>query len=306
MARRNLLTRGRWLGRAWLAAMCLCLAPLARANITVEIHGVDEQLHANVLAYLSFERYKKRTDLSADTVERLHNRVEREVQSALKPFGYYEPKVESEVKDLGKGEWRVTIDINPGPPVLIDKIDVKVDGAGATDPLFQRITSNPPLHAGDRLSHATYESLKSDLQRTAATYGYLDAKLTRNELVVDPKNHTANVALEMETGERYRFGPTTIEQTSVKDALVRRYLRYHEGDYFDLTHSSRLSVPAGRHFCIYALAAVLPLLAAKQRELEDDDWLNRESLVCCPDPDERLVMRIDRLRRVTLDPAELT
>ena len=239
MARRNLLTRGRWLGRAWLAAMCLCLAPLARANITVEIHGVDEQLHANVLAYLSFERYKKRTDLSADTVERLHNRVEREVQSALKPFGYYEPKVESEVKDLGKGEWRVTIDINPGPPVLIDKIDVKVDGAGATDPLFQRITSNPPLHAGDRLSHATYESLKSDLQRTAATYGYLDAKLTRNELVVDPKNHTANVALEMETGERYRFGPTTIEQTSVKDALVRRYLRYHEGDYFDLTQILR-------------------------------------------------------------------
>ncbi len=78
------------------------------------------------------------------------------------------------------------------------------------------------------------------------------------------------------------------------------------GDYFDLTHSSRLSVPAGRHFCIYALAAVLPLLAAKQRELEDDDWLKRESLVCCPDPDERLVMRIDRLKRVTLDPAELT
>jgi translocation and assembly module TamA len=239
MARRNLLTRGRWHGRAWLAAMCLCLAPLARGNITVEIHGVDEQLRTNVLAYLSFERYKKRTDLSADTVERLHNRVEREVQSALTPFGYYEPKVESEVKDLGKGEWRVSIDINPGQPVLIDKVDVRVNGAGATDRLFERITSNPPLHAGDRLSHSTYESLKSDLQRTAATYGYLDAKLTRNELIVDPNNHTANVALEMETGERYRFGPTTIEQTSVKDALVRRYLRYHEGDYFDLTQILR-------------------------------------------------------------------
>jgi translocation and assembly module TamA len=239
MARRNLLTRGRWHGRAWLAAMCLCLAPLARGNITVEIHGVDEQLRTNVLAYLSFERYKKRTDLSADTVERLHNRVEREVQSALKPFGYYEPNVESEVNDLGKGEWRVSIDINPGQPVLIDKVDVRVNGAGATDRLFERITSNPPLHAGDRLSHSTYESLKSDLQRTAATYGYLDAKLTRNELIVDPNNHTANVALEMETGERYRFGPTTIEQTSVKDALVRRYLRYHEGDYFDLTQILR-------------------------------------------------------------------
>jgi uncharacterized repeat protein (TIGR04076 family) len=78
------------------------------------------------------------------------------------------------------------------------------------------------------------------------------------------------------------------------------------GDYFELTHSSRLTIPAGRHFCVDALASVLPLLAAKQRALEDDDWLEQDSLVCCPDPDERLVMRIDRRRRVSLDPTELT
>jgi translocation and assembly module TamA len=239
MARRKLLCWARWHGRAWLAALCLAGAPLARANIDVDIHGVDDPLRMNVLAYLSFERYKKRTDLSADIIERLHNRVEREVESALKPFGYYEPKVDSEVKDLGHGDWQITIEIDPGTPVLLDKIDVRVNGPGATDPLFERITSKPTLHPGDRLNHATYDALKSDLQRTAATYGYLDAKLTRNELVVDPKNHTANVTLEIETGERYRFGKTSIEQTSVRDSLVRRYLRYHEGDYFDLTQILR-------------------------------------------------------------------
>jgi translocation and assembly module TamA len=222
-----------------LAAMCIAASSLASANIDVEIRGVEEQLRTNVLAYLSFERYKKRTDLSADTVERLHNRVEREVQSALKPFGYYEPKVESEVKDLGHGDWRVTVDINPGQPVLVEKIDVGVNGPGATDPLFERITANHPLHPGDRLSHASYEAIKSDLQRTAATYGYMDAKLTRNELVVDPKSHTAEITLEMQTGERYRFGATTIKQSSVRDSLVRRYLRYKEGDYFDLTQILR-------------------------------------------------------------------
>ena len=239
MAHRKHPCWARWHGRAWLAALCLSVAPLASANIDVDIHGVDDQLRTNVLAYLSFERYKKRTDLSADIIERLHNRVQREVESALKPFGYYEPRVESEVKDLGRGDWRISIEINPGQAVLLEKIDVHVTGPGAPDPLFERITANLPLHAGDRLSHATYESLKSDLQRTAATYGYLDAKLTRNELVVDPKNHTANVALEMETGERYRFGKTSIEQTSVRDSLVRRYLRYQEGDYFDLTQILR-------------------------------------------------------------------
>jgi uncharacterized repeat protein (TIGR04076 family) len=78
------------------------------------------------------------------------------------------------------------------------------------------------------------------------------------------------------------------------------------GDYFELTHSSRLTIPAGRHFCVYALASVLPLLAAKQRDLPGDDWLEKEALVSCPDPAERLVMRIERRQRVTLDAAELT
>jgi uncharacterized repeat protein (TIGR04076 family) len=78
------------------------------------------------------------------------------------------------------------------------------------------------------------------------------------------------------------------------------------GDYFELTRSSHLTMPPGRHFCIFALAAVLPLLPAKQRALAEDDWLQTDALVCCPDPDERLVMRIERLRLVHLDAQELT
>ena len=41
------------------------------------------------------------------------------------------------------------------------------------------------------------------------------------------------------------------------------------GDYFEVTDSSQLTVPPGGHFCLYALAAVLPLLPAKQRQLPD-------------------------------------
>src|SRR5512139_3320935 len=69
------------------------------------------------------------------------------------------------------------------------------------------------------------------------------------------------------------------------------------GDYFDVTESNRLRIPPGKHFCIYALGAVLPLLAAKQRQLAANDWLESDSLVACPDPDERLIMRITRIRR---------
>src|SRR6202047_4002370 len=113
MAQRNFLLQALGHGRAALVLMCLIVCSLARANITVEVHGVDDSLRTNVLAYLSFERYKKTTDLSADTIERLHERVERAVQSALRPFGYYEPKVHSDINNAGKGDWKVTVNIDP-------------------------------------------------------------------------------------------------------------------------------------------------------------------------------------------------
>ena len=78
------------------------------------------------------------------------------------------------------------------------------------------------------------------------------------------------------------------------------------GDYFELTESSRLRIPAGKHFCVYALQAVLPLLPAKQRELAEGDWLEQDSLVCCPDPEERLIMRIERIGRRRLATSDLT
>jgi translocation and assembly module TamA len=219
-------------------AALLWLRP-AWANIEIEIRGVDDELRANVLAYLSFDRYRKSESLSADAIERLHNRVEREVAAALKPFGYYEPKTHAELHDLGSGNWRVNVDIDPGQPVLMDRVDVRVTGPGATDLLFERLMTNLPLKPGKRLSHAAYEKIKGDLQRTAANYGYLDAKLTRSELRVDPEHHKADATLELESGARYRFGTTTIVQDVIDDDLVRRYMRYRQDEPFDMTEILR-------------------------------------------------------------------
>jgi len=78
------------------------------------------------------------------------------------------------------------------------------------------------------------------------------------------------------------------------------------GDYFELTESSRLRIPEGKHFCVFALASIIPLLIAKERKLPAGDWLESETLVACPDPEERLVMRIERKRRRRIPTAELT
>jgi len=103
------------------------------------------------------------------------------------------------------------------------------------------------------------------------------------------------------------------EQTELYDLRVtveriegRSVCGLEVGDYFELTESSRLSIPAGKHFCVYALQSVLPLLAAKQRELAAGDWLAQDSLVACPDPDERLIMRIERIGHRSIPTGDLT
>ena len=78
------------------------------------------------------------------------------------------------------------------------------------------------------------------------------------------------------------------------------------GDSFELTESNRLRIPAGKHVGIYALQSVLPLLPAKQRDLPEGDWLEQDSLVACPDPDERVIMRIERIGRRRLPTSDLT
>jgi uncharacterized repeat protein (TIGR04076 family) len=78
------------------------------------------------------------------------------------------------------------------------------------------------------------------------------------------------------------------------------------GDSFEVTESSRIRIPPGRHFCIYALASVIPLLPPRQRRLAPEDWLEQETLVACPDPDERVIMRIERIGERKLRTEDLT
>jgi translocation and assembly module TamA len=223
-----------WFAVVVFAAGGLLLAATATARIRIDLEGVDGAARRNVLVLLSVERYKDRERIEPDAVNRLFRRVDDEVRSALRPFGYYDPKISASLTPEDKEhDWRVHIRVDVGLPVLIDTVDVSVHGPGAEDETFMRIIAAPGMRHGERLEHAAYEQLKGNLQRAAATYGYLDARMVHSELAVDTLQLRANIHLELDTGERYRFGATTIQQEAIRAARVRRYLRYEEGEFYD-------------------------------------------------------------------------
>ncbi|MDP4128351.1 MAG: TIGR04076 family protein [Bacillota bacterium] len=67
------------------------------------------------------------------------------------------------------------------------------------------------------------------------------------------------------------------------------------GDYCEVK-GGRLIIPEGKHMCIWALASILPMLPAKQRNIvEENDWLPSTSRMCCPDPNGLVIYRIERI-----------
>src|SRR3989338_3653623 len=69
--------------------------------------------------------------------------------------------------------------------------------------------------------------------------------------------------------------------------------KHKVGEYFELK-GENLYLPDGQPFSIYALAALLPLLPAKQRMTHKNDWMTSDTDVACPDPHCGALFRITR------------
>ena len=78
----------------------------------------------------------------------------------------------------------------------------------------------------------------------------------------------------------------------------RMVCNHRVGDTLEV-RGEELHLPSGQSFSLYALAALLPLLPAKQRDTHANDWMTTDELVACPDPHCAARFRITRIGRRT-------
>ncbi len=94
-------------------------------------------------------------------------------------------------------------------------------------------------------------------------------------------------------------------RVEVIDGGDRMVCNHQVGDYFELSGED-LSLPAGQTFPIYPLAALLPLLPAKQRDTHPNDWMTTDTDIACPDPNCTARFRITRVARRTFRHRDVT
>lgn len=219
---------------AWLTGLLMALwasAGMAAPDVRVDITGVKDEMLDNVRAFLGIYQQRKDPTLHETRIRRLHRRAPQEIAKALEPFGYYQPKVDAQLTPEGD-DWRAIYRIDPGAPVRVSAVDLRITGEGEDDPDLKRAARDFPLHVGDVLVHARYEQGKAALQRISAENGYLDADLKENVVRLTLAERTAQVVLHLDTGPRYHFGEVNFPPVDLEPDLLKRFVPFQPGDPF--------------------------------------------------------------------------
>jgi translocation and assembly module TamA len=215
----------------------LCLLPLlivpalSHAGVQLVVDGVNDPLKAAVVAGVSLSQYASR-DVSEAQVQRLYERADAQVGTALQPYGYYDTHASGKLEKTDKG-WRVTLHVTPGDPVKVTSVDIQLDAAAAKLAPVKTARRGVEKLKGQRLDDQAYESARDALNAALTANGYLDAKMTVHRVEVHRDEHSAAVHLAWQVGTRYRYGQVHFQGSQFQPGFLQRYVPFKSGDYFN-------------------------------------------------------------------------
>ena len=93
-----------------------------------------------------------------------------------------------------------------------------------------------------------------------------------------------------------------VEVVGDESAMV---CKHTAGDSFDVCGED-ITFSNGGSFSMYALAAILPLLPAKQRQTHENDWMTTDADIACPDPNCGARFRISRTGKTVFRHSDTT
>jgi translocation and assembly module TamA len=195
------------------------------AELDVNVEPSNRAIRENVEHYIG-----DLGDRDEGELLRYSRIAQEQATKALQALGYYNGEIESEVS--GGENPRLTLRIEPGEPVRLRDITLRVDGPAAELSAF-RIPRNT-LKAGNVLNHGQYEEVKQRILNQASRYGFFDGRFKRQRLAIDPAANTADVELLFESGPRYVLGEVRFAGDSPFDPqLLERMVPFEAGTPYD-------------------------------------------------------------------------
>lgn len=216
----------------------------ATADYRPALEGVSDPALRDLLTQAS-ELFRLSAQPPA-SMQALRGRADADAErlrEVLRAEGYYASKVEAAVEREGE-EAVVRLTVDPGPVFLLSQFQALAPRdapesarriAAEQTPDSLGLALGAPARAAD-LVRATTDAVGRFAER-----GYPFAQLVSRRAIVDHATQTMRVRLLIEPGPFARFGETRVEGLEqVSERVVRRELRWREGDVFNAKRVAEL------------------------------------------------------------------
>lgn len=208
-------------------AILLCSGQLlAEARLEVQVRPADEALEANVEGYIG-----DLGDRDGQALQRFRRVAEAQARKAAQALGYYRAQITSEV--IEQTPPRLLIRINPGEPVRLRQVTLRIEG-----PASQLKAFSPPgserLQPGAALNHGYYEAAKRHIENQASRYGFFAGHFSHQRLSIDPRAGVADIELVYVSGPRYQLGTVSFGGDAPFDEdLLQRLVPFAANSPYD-------------------------------------------------------------------------
>ncbi|WP_331833025.1 autotransporter assembly complex family protein [Pseudomonas sp. LH21] len=202
----------------------------AQSELLVRVKPANKALKSNIEGYIG-----SLGERDEEALLRFSRGAEEQTRKAAQALGYYQARVETEVKPASEKDKpaQLIIRVEPGEPVRLRNVTVRVDGPASELKAF-RIPDSKALRPGEQLNHGTYEDAKRLIQNQASRYGFFAGRFERQRLAVDPQAGVADIELVYQSGPRYRLGAVTFGGDAPLDNdLLQRMVSFKPGTPYD-------------------------------------------------------------------------
>jgi len=207
----------------------------AALSYSVRIDAPSE-LAALLREHLELIERRADPDLDQPLLDELLRATPDEAKRLIETQGYFNARVS--VRETAPHQYVVSVD--PGEPVLIDDVTIRLSGPIRDESDFQNRFSDVleawPLPIGAPYHQDEWNSGKRLILRLVAADRFPLARISKSEALVDSANGKATLSVSVDSGPRVSFGP--IQVSGLKryaPELVRGLADFREGDAYQLS-----------------------------------------------------------------------
>jgi len=202
--------------------LCLLVLTFSCSVIAADDYQIELEapgdLESLLEQHLEIITSKNNPRINPREFQRLYQKAPQQIKALLETEGYFSVQVESKLEQT-PGKNIAYFTVVPGSPVLVDKIDIELQGAviEQSDKPAQRLETlreSWPLKSGMQFKQDSWSQAKRQLLTRLLLERYPNARISNSQANVDLNTNTANLKIQIDSGPMLYFGETEIEGLS--------------------------------------------------------------------------------------------